>query len=421
MKRLLQSQTTKDRIVNIGIVLHVADMETRRKTHHEMIREALTELKEARPKAIIEYIRNKYPNVDVKESSFRADIIGCSINHSSSHHYPGMPKLLFFEKQKKTYRLYDSEKNRKGVRPEAYQKVRKLAPSEIVVVTDDDVRVGRELLRAFNNGIGIFADLASEAVNDIGLDRDLYLNYVTFTSAIDYQKNIKANDLWRATKRWAEKYPWLFKPEELMNKTITQVVATFKQIRTQESRIFRIGDIGIWLLIADALLEYDGKTSKLLENFDSNAWRIYSEFTGRLKKRFPFLSGDKILPMWLKILSEDAEVKLKNMEKLPLPVDKNVAEATFNLILKKSFQGIVDKRVKETVRNVWRRIADRLNVPVISFDTPLWTLGGIGCSDPYKARCIDCPVSKHCYVVQTNAGRSNHQQLLRDAKDGKRS
>ena len=373
-------------------------MKATHKTHHEMIREAITELKEARPKVIIEYIGKKNPQVQVKESSFRADIIGCSINHSSSHHYPGMPKFLFFEKQKGTYRLYNPERNGKLVLSETARKIWKPTTSEIVEVTDSHVEIGKKILQAFNNNVGIFRDLRSEAGNDIGLDNDLYLNYVTFTSAIDYRKNIKANDLWRAAKRWVKEYPWIFKPKELLNKPLAQIIAVFEQIRERDIRSFRIQDIGIWLLIADALYEYGSKTSKLLEYFNFDAWRIYNEFNGPLKKKFPFLSGDKILPMWLKILSEDAGIKLKNMEKLPLPVDKNVAEATYNLILGKKFEGNLDKKSKEVVRALWKRIADKLSVPVISFDTPLWTLGGEGCSNTQKANCRDCPVSSHCYV-----------------------
>jgi len=85
------------------------------KTHAELIREAIEKLGEARPKEIMQFIRNRHPEIDVKESSFRADIIGCSVNHTSSHHYPGMPKFLFYEKQKGTYRLYDPKTNSKPV------------------------------------------------------------------------------------------------------------------------------------------------------------------------------------------------------------------------------------------------------------------------------------------------------------------
>jgi len=368
-----------------------------RKTHHEMIREAIIELKEARPKVIIEYIKKKNPQVKVNESSFRADIIGCSINHSSTHHYPGMPKFLFFKKQKGTYSLYDPERNGKPIMSGTSQKNSNTIISDNVAITDAHVELGEKILQAFNNNVGLFRDFHSEAGKD-NLDPYLHLNYITFTSAIDYQKNIKANDLWQAGKRWAKEYPWLFKPRELINKPLSQVIATFELIREQDSRFFRIQDIGIWLLISEALCEYDGKVSKLLEYFNFDAWKIYNEFNGPLKKKFPFLSGDKILPMWLKILSEDAGIKLNNLEKLPLPVDKNVAEATYNLILGKEFDGSVDKKTKEVVSLLWKRIADKLNVPVISFDTPLWTLGGEGCSNPQKTNCSDCPVNDYCHI-----------------------
>ena len=373
-------------------------MKTPRKTHHEMIREAVTNLKEARPRAIIEYIRKKNPRIHINESSFRSDIIGCSVNHPSSRHYPGMPKFLFFEEQRKTYRLYDPKRDGKLLTLETPKPLLKSSLAEVNEVGEREVRIGREILRAFNRGVGIFRDLHSESANDIGLDNDLYLNYITFTSAIDYQKNIEANVLWKAAKEWARRYPWLFEPKELMNRPLAQVITAFKGIRERESGIFRPQDVGIWLLIAEALYVHDGKTSKLLENYDFDAWRIYNEFSGRLKKEFPFLSGPKILPMWLKILQEDANVPLKNMGKLPLPVDKNVAEVSYNLIFKKKFDGNVSAKTRELVRAVWKHIADKLNVPVINFDTPLWTLGGNkGCSNSLKARCVDCPVKSYCF------------------------
>ena len=377
-------------------------MKVNHKTHHEMIREAVTELKEARPRAIMEYIRRKYPHVKVKESSFRADIIGCSVNHSSSHHYPGMPKFLLYEKQKGTYRLFNPTRDEKIVSFEVSQNILRSVQSG-PEITNNEVNVGREVLRAFNQGIGIFEDQHSESLNSEGFENDLYLNYITFTSAIDYQKNIEANDLWRVSKRWAKEYPWLFKPNEVLKKPTAQVIAAFESIRENDKRFFRLQDIGIWLFIADALEAYGGTTLKLLESFDFDAWKIYSEFKGRLKKQFPFLSGEKILPMWLKILHEDAGVQLKNMEKLPLPVDKNVAEVTFNLVFKKKFSGNVDTKTIEDVRAVWKQIADKLNVPVISFDTPLWVLGGNeGCSNLQKSNCKKCPVNKYCQIYLAN-------------------
>jgi AbrB family looped-hinge helix DNA binding protein len=80
-----------------------------RKTHADKIREAVTDLGIASPNEIMEWIKKHYPNDSVNPRSYRADIIGCSRNHSSSHHYPGMPKFLWFEKNIKKFRLAKPE------------------------------------------------------------------------------------------------------------------------------------------------------------------------------------------------------------------------------------------------------------------------------------------------------------------------
>lgn len=81
------------------------------KTHAQMIKEAVEYLGSAKPKAIIKWISEKYTNIEINKNSFRADIIGCSVNHSSSHHFPSMPEFLYFDKQTKTYQLYDPKKH----------------------------------------------------------------------------------------------------------------------------------------------------------------------------------------------------------------------------------------------------------------------------------------------------------------------
>lgn len=62
----------------------------------EAIRQAITELdRVVSTREIINYIYRKYPNRPWKESTIRAHVIGCSVNHSSIHHYPSFPKFLF--------------------------------------------------------------------------------------------------------------------------------------------------------------------------------------------------------------------------------------------------------------------------------------------------------------------------------------
>lgn len=75
------------------------------KKHADKIREAVTELVVASPREIMDWIKQHYPEDPVNPASYRADIIGCSVNHSSSKHYPSQPKFLWFDKETKKYRL----------------------------------------------------------------------------------------------------------------------------------------------------------------------------------------------------------------------------------------------------------------------------------------------------------------------------
>ena len=79
------------------------------KTHADYIKEAVENLGESTAAQIIEWIKAKYPNITVNENSYRSDIIGCSINHTSNHHYPGIPKFLHFDKNAKTYNMAVSD------------------------------------------------------------------------------------------------------------------------------------------------------------------------------------------------------------------------------------------------------------------------------------------------------------------------
>jgi len=79
------------------------------KTHAEKIREAVMELGVTSPNEIMAWVRMQYPDDPVNPSSYRADIIGCSVNHSSSHHYPGIPKFLWFIEESKKYRMAEED------------------------------------------------------------------------------------------------------------------------------------------------------------------------------------------------------------------------------------------------------------------------------------------------------------------------
>jgi AbrB family looped-hinge helix DNA binding protein len=101
------------------------------KTHAEKIREAITDLGEASPKEIMAWIKSHYPEDPVNPKSYRADIIGCSINHSSQHHYPSMPKFLWFNEETKRYRLAEPHEQGKTTTPS--EKKRDAEPEPLLI------------------------------------------------------------------------------------------------------------------------------------------------------------------------------------------------------------------------------------------------------------------------------------------------
>jgi len=75
----------------------------------QMIKEAVSNLGEATPSDVINYIHTHHQSDNVKVSTIRAHMIACSINHSSAHHYTTSHRFLFYIGNGR-YRIYDSTK-----------------------------------------------------------------------------------------------------------------------------------------------------------------------------------------------------------------------------------------------------------------------------------------------------------------------
>lgn len=80
----------------------------------EMVKEAVSKLGEATTRDVIDYIKRNYPDDDVKESTIRAHMIACSVNHTSAHHYKMHTRFLF-RIGKGRYRVYNPKKDGKWV------------------------------------------------------------------------------------------------------------------------------------------------------------------------------------------------------------------------------------------------------------------------------------------------------------------
>lgn len=76
----------------------------------KMIEEAVDKIGEITAKDAKEYIRKNYAKDRVNESTISAQIIACSVNHPSAHHYPNPNRFLFYLGNGR-YRRYDPRKD----------------------------------------------------------------------------------------------------------------------------------------------------------------------------------------------------------------------------------------------------------------------------------------------------------------------
>jgi len=68
------------------------------------------------------------------------------------------------------------------------------------------------------------------------------------------------------------------------------------------------------------------------------------KFDLRFKQLFPYFSGDKIFPLWIRMLYDNVEIKLQNIDKIPIPVDVHIARATFTTgCLTGNYEGTIPK------------------------------------------------------------------------------
>lgn len=76
----------------------------------QMIEEAVDKLGEITAKDARDYIRKNYAEDNVNELTISAQVIACSVNHSSAHHYPDSHRFLFYLGNGR-YRRYDPKKD----------------------------------------------------------------------------------------------------------------------------------------------------------------------------------------------------------------------------------------------------------------------------------------------------------------------
>jgi hypothetical protein len=278
----------------------------------------------------------------------------------------------------------------------------------IVKDTDRGKKVAELLYSAFST-TGILGRIEMpEDLTPRGVQRGSFdhLLFLTLTVSIDYQRDAVA--LWRSSRQTFEDTAtrYLFDPQSLHKASPRQITADM-QIHKLSKKPKK--DAHIWRTVGVTFFKkWEGDPRNFLQSCHWDSLAILEGLKNdnhvhnkRSVSDYPYLRGPKIGPLWLRMLRDNAGIEqLKNLDKVPIPVDIHVARATLATgVIRGKTQGQLHD-LFEDVRMVWAESVKGLSAkdrPVIALDVdePLWHLSKYGCT--YRDRKAGvCPVSGQC-------------------------
>jgi len=309
--------------------------------------------------------------------------------------------------------------------------------NQLVIKSEKAKDVAVILFEKFNSTEGIFGhnimpeDLLPTWDSDLtssGIERGSYehLMFITLVVSIDYQRN--ADQLWEAGRKTFEdeQTRWLFFPEKLVKKNFDEIIEAMivHKLSKKPKK-----DAKIWFDVSKSFFEvYDSNPLNLIKQCNYDALEIFNKkFDSRFKQSFPYFSGDKIFPLWIRMLYDNVEIKLKNIDKIPIPVDVHIARATFTTgCLTGNYEGTIPK-VFSQIDETWKKAVELVNHPKLKYrlqlDEPLWHLSKYGCRFRKETLCpkkTKCPVSNFCVNGTVNVS-AEKIRISEDNINGKTS
>ncbi len=275
---------------------------------------------------------------------------------------------------------------------------------------------GRKLAKILYNlfsTVGIFGrkdmpeDIMPKGVVKGSLE---HLIFITLTVSIDYQRD--AVSLWNASRKTFEdpETRYLFDLKALYKTPFKKIIEDMqKHGLSKKPR----KDAYIWRTIGVTFYKkWNGDPKNFLQSCNCDAPTILERLkkdthldNGRWVPDFPYLRGDKIGPLWLRMLRDNLGIQeLKNLDKIRIPVDRHVAKATLTTgVVSGQFYGKLDD-LFEYIRKAWFESVKGLTVknrPMIALDIdePLWHLSKYGCTKRDK-NTGDCPLHHRCEVKE---------------------
>lgn len=234
----------------------------------------------------------------------------------------------------------------------------------------------------------------------------VHILFLTLTVSIDYQRD--APTLWESSRKTFNdpETRYLFNPKSLHATPFRQIAEDMQKYKLSKKTK---KDANIWRTVGVSFYKkWGGDPRNFLNSCNWDSILILKRlrdgthlYNGRLVPDFPYLRGPKIGPLWVRMLRDNIGLtQLRNLEKVPIPVDIHVARATLATGVVRGNIKIKLEELFEYIRKAWFESVKGVKIknrPMIALDVdePLWNLSKYGCSNRDKMTGY-CPVYNKC-------------------------
>lgn len=141
-------------------------------------------------------------------------------------------------------------------------------------------------------------------------------------------------------------------------------------------------DSDIWFRISNKLKDFDFSFTRMILELDFDALKIY-DFILENKSHFPYLAGKKILPLWLRLINDATGIKLKNLNKIPIPIDIHTARVSLKILFGEELEGKVTNNITFRCQEGWKKALEGTKIYPCELDEPLWLIGKYSLLDKF--------------------------------------
>ncbi|MBT0652909.1 hypothetical protein [Geomobilimonas luticola] len=237
-----------------------------------------------------------------------------------------------------------------------------------------------------------------------------HILFITLTVSLDYQRD--ADTLWKRSRMayQDERTRYLFDPK-LLHEVPYKTIKNDLQKHNVSQKITK--DAEIWRTVGVTFYKkWEGDPRKFLADCNWDCPEILSrlkddshQYNGRIRRDFPYLRGNKIGPLWVRMLRDNVGIsELRNLNMVPIPVDIHVARASMALgVVRGRYNGNLEE-IYDQIRFAWRegvlgiQVKNREMV-ALDMDLPLWLLSRNGCTSRDKVTGI-CPKTDKCPIKE---------------------